>query len=54
MRFIDGQRDVACCFCKTLDKAEELRGEYEQKYRDDGWEPSAFYFYVVSNIFYDT
>lgn len=53
MRFVEGQRDTVCCFCKTLERAEELCGEYEQKYRDEGWESSSFYFYPVANIFYD-
>ena len=45
-------RDVVCAFCKTLEGAENMCGEYQQAWEDSGGASEAYY-YVVGNIFYD-
>lgn len=47
-----GDKDVVCCFAKTILGAEELCGEYQQQWLDSGGKDDAYY-YVVGNIFYD-
>jgi len=44
--------EVVCAFCKTLEGAEELCGEYQQKWTDSGGGEESYY-YVVGNTFYD-
>lgn len=45
-------RDVVCAFCKTLEGAEELCGEYQQAWEDSNGSNDSYY-YVVGNTFYD-
>lgn len=45
-------KDVVCAFCKTLEGAEEMCGEYQQAWTDSGGGEESYY-YVVGNTFYD-
>ena len=45
---------AVCCICKTVERAEELRGEYEQAMIDKGADKNQFSFYVIGNTFYDS
>ncbi len=49
----DFERDVLCCFTKTLEEANRLANEYEQQWYDQGGDKEMTFFYSVANIFYD-
>ncbi len=44
--------DVACAASADADRAEELRGEFEQEFIDRGFSPEEVYFYVTSTCYY--
>jgi len=50
----DGVRDVICCFTNTTEYADELMGQYEQKWIDAGGNMSEVVFNVQANTFYES
>ena len=50
----DGVRDVICCFTNGCEFADELRGQYEQKWIDAGGNMSEVVFNVQANTFYES
>jgi len=44
-------RDVVCAFTNTVEHADDLKGEYEQQWKDSGGGDESYY-YVVANMFY--
>ena len=53
MRHDFSGNDVLCCLCKTVERAEELVGEYTQLYLDKGFTNEQVYFYPTISIYYD-
>lgn len=44
--------DVACACSDSLERAEELEGEYTQTFLDKGYVSEEFYYYVCSVTYY--
>jgi len=46
------RNDVVVAVTADSDRADELKGEYEQQFIDRGFNPEELYFYVACSTFY--